>query len=197
MSTSTQQPGSTLPSEAILDLRFIPFQQAIQQPTLLEFGVTISPFGDALWGFTAAGLCHASLHDACIDPRKTLQDRWPGYQFQANSQKAEAILTAVLHPTTQPIVAWASGTAFQMQVWQALLQIRAGELISYQQLAEQIGKPKAARAVGNALGKNPLAWLVPCHRVVHQSGKLGHYHWGRKRKAAMIQAEQTDKAISK
>jgi len=156
----------------------------------LAYGVTTSPFGEALWGFTVAGLCHLSLHDAGVDPCAILRVRWPAYHYQARQAQAEALLDAALCSTASPIQAWVSGSAFQVQVWRALLQIRPGELVSYQQLAQRIGQPKAARAVGSAVGKNPIAWLIPCHRVIRQSGEYGQYHWGRARKAAMIAAEQ-------
>ena len=156
----------------------------------IAYGITPTPYGEALWGFTSAGLCHVSLHDKCTDPLNELQIRWPGQDIHNNQPQAEALLAAVLQPTTQPITLWMTGTAFQIHVWQALIQVPAGETVSYQQLAKQIGKPQAARAVGSALGKNPIAWLIPCHRVVRQTGDIGQYHWGSARKAAMLQAEQ-------
>ena len=186
------QQSINAPLEAILDVQWIPRELGVNKTSdqLFEFGVTTSPYGQALWGFTTAGLCHLSLHDICTDPLNIVQARWPGYQYQTHQARAEAALEAVMQPTTSPIKAWVVGTAFQRQVWQGLLQVRAGELISYQQLAERIGKPQAARAVGSALGNNPIAWLIPCHRVVRQNGGFGQYHWGRARKAAMIQAER-------
>jgi AraC family transcriptional regulator of adaptative response/methylated-DNA-[protein]-cysteine methyltransferase len=86
------------------------------------------------------------------------------------------------------------GTEFQLKVWEALLKIPAGQLISYGQLAQRIDKPKAARAVGTANGDNPVAFLIPCHRVIQSSGALGGYHWGLSRKAAMIGWEAAQQA---
>lgn len=177
-------------TEPHLAVQWIPQATYLTPEQPLEYGITASPYGEALWGFTAAGLCHLSLHNKCTDPIKELQKRWPGQDYQVNQTQAEALHAAVQQPTTQPIPVWLTGTTFQIQVWQGLLHIRTGETISYQQLAARIGKPKAVRAVGSALGKNPIAWLIPCHRVVRQTGDIGQYHWGSARKAAMIQAEQ-------
>ena len=165
-----------------------------EHPThkLLEYGVTDSPYGIALWGFTDAGLCHLSLHDPEPEPEpiSILQQRWPGYIYQHHQTKAEDLSIQPEHSSAPPITAWAIGTELQNQVWQALLQLKSGELVSYQRLAQQIGRPKAVRAVGTAAGKNPIAWLIPCHRVIRKNGDIGQYHWGATRKKQMIQAER-------
>lgn len=85
------------------------------------------------------------------------------------------------------------GTNFQLQVWQALLKIPTGSLVSYGDLAALIGAPKASRAVGSAVGANPVAYLIPCHRVIQSLGVIGHYHWGPARKQAMIGRELADR----
>ena len=86
------------------------------------------------------------------------------------------------------------GTEFQLKVWDALLKIPMGSLSTYSEIASQIGKPKASRAVGTAIGSNPIASLIPCHRVIQASGNIGQYHWGHIRKKAMIawEAAQTE-----
>jgi AraC family transcriptional regulator of adaptative response/methylated-DNA-[protein]-cysteine methyltransferase len=78
------------------------------------------------------------------------------------------------------------GTNFQIQVWQAMLRTRPGELLSYAEVARSVGAPRAARAVGSALGANTIAWLIPCHRVIRDSGEISNYRWGPDRKAAML-----------
>lgn len=83
------------------------------------------------------------------------------------------------------------GTGFQVQVWQAALKIPAGTTVTYQELAEKIGRPKAHRAVANALGKNKIAYFIPCHRVVQKTGALGGYKWGIARKDLLLQAENS------
>lgn len=87
---------------------------------------------------------------------------------------------------------WVKGTNFQINVWRALLMIPKGELKSYKEVAQQIDNPKATRAVGTAIGVNPVAFLIPCHRVIRQSGELGGYRWGLTRKQAMLVREATN-----
>lgn len=90
----------------------------------------------------------------------------------------------------EKITVLVSGTQFQQQVWQALADMPAGEVLSYTQLAEWIGKPAAVRAVASAVAANPVAWLIPCHRIVRSSGEVGEYRWGSAIKAAMLSAEE-------
>lgn len=85
----------------------------------------------------------------------------------------------------RPISLHVSGTNFQISVWRALLQIPPAKVVSYAQVASAVGNPKAARAVGLAVGANPVALMIPCHRVIQQNGKLGGYHWGETRKQAI------------
>ena len=90
-----------------------------------------------------------------------------------------------------PLRAFVRGTPFQLRVWRALLQVPPGTLTSYGRLAHAIAKPAAARAVGTAVGRNPLAYLIPCHRVIRETGVIGDYHWGRGRKQAIIAWESS------
>jgi AraC family transcriptional regulator of adaptative response/methylated-DNA-[protein]-cysteine methyltransferase len=87
--------------------------------------------------------------------------------------------------------AFVQGTAFQVRVWRALLQVQPGTLVSYGHLAASLDKPFAARAVGTALGQNPLAYLIPCHRVIRETGVIGDYRWGQVRKRAMVAWESS------
>ena len=90
----------------------------------------------------------------------------------------------------QPINLLVGGTNFQIKVWQALLNIPFGEVRNYGQIAQSINSPKASRAVGSAVGNNPIALLIPCHRVIKSTGVIGDYHWGSKRKKAILTWEQ-------
>ncbi|HKI70265.1 MAG TPA: methylated-DNA--[protein]-cysteine S-methyltransferase, partial [Verrucomicrobiae bacterium] len=94
-------------------------------------------------------------------------------------------------PSRLTMRTYVRGTAFQVRVWRALLQVESGSLTSYGRLANAIGKPTASRAVGAAVGQNPLAWLIPCHRVIRETGVVGDYHWGKIRKRAMIAWESS------
>ena len=85
-----------------------------------------------------------------------------------------------------PLRAYVEGTAFQLRVWRALIQVPPGRLVSYGALASAAGFPEAARAVGTAVGRNPLAYLIPCHRVIRETGVIGDYRWGTERKQALV-----------
>ena len=99
---------------------------------------------------------------------------------------AQRIFDPLVARHTQPLALLVRGTNFQIQVWRALLQLPFGSVASYRTIAAQVGHPAAARAVGNAIGANPIAWLIPCHRVIRGSGTFGAYRWGENRKAAIL-----------
>jgi len=155
----------------------------------IDYAVHGSPFGDLFVAATARGICKLSFIDGTkIEPHiADLQRRWPkavlcnrdsdrlvGIESLCSNQKID-----------RPLSLHVSGTNFQINVWRALLQIPEGTLSSYGQVAEAVGRPKAARAVGAAIGSNPIAFFIPCHRVLQQSGNIGGYHWGTTRKHAM------------
>lgn len=108
-----------------------------------------------------------------------LQQQWPQAHWQRDDRVAADVVQALWgRDSSSALAARVSGTAFQQAVWQALLGIPLGATCSYQQLAVAIGKPQAAQAVGNAVGANPLAGIIPCHRVLPQRGGLGGFRWG-------------------
>jgi AraC family transcriptional regulator of adaptative response/methylated-DNA-[protein]-cysteine methyltransferase len=108
--------------------------------------------------------------------------------FREDTESTGSLLQAVFgekQKMDRPLSLYVTGTNFQISVWKALLQIPPGKVSSYSQIASAIGQPRAARAVGTANGQNPIAFLIPCHRVILQSGKIGDYHWGETRKQAI------------
>lgn len=156
-------------------------------------GFADSPFGGCLVAESPRGICHLSFV-ASADGRAEwaeLQKNWPRARLQqddaAASQTAAKIFARPgrLHPGPT-LRAFAQGTPFQVRVWRALLQVPPGSLVSYGHLAAALGQPAAARAVGTAVEKNPLSYLIPCHRVIRATGVLGDYHWGRIRKQALV-----------
>jgi AraC family transcriptional regulator of adaptative response/methylated-DNA-[protein]-cysteine methyltransferase len=117
-----------------------------------------------------------------------LRQAWPEAWFQEDPAGSQALLARVFSPRRRAdggLSLWVSGSNFQIQVWRALLSIPFAGLASYQQIAELIGRPASARAVGSAVARNRIAFLVPCHRVLRRSGEIGEYHWGATRKAAI------------
>ncbi len=155
----------------------------------IRYGIGDTPFGDALVAFTSRGICHLSF----LGPPQTeaigaLGRSWPGARLTLDEAGAQALLTRVFSRCSQGdggLSLWVSGTNFQIQVWRALLQIPFAGLLSYGQLAEILGRPRAARTVGSAIARNPVAYLIPCHRVLRASGEFGDYHWGTERKTAI------------
>lgn len=155
----------------------------------IHYGFHPTPFGEALIGLTERGICHltfvqASHETALLD----LHSRWNRANLQADTSATEAMLAPIftLSERPTPISLFLSGTNFQLKVWEALLNVPRGSLTTYEQIAAQIGQPGAARAVGTAVGHNPIAYLIPCHRVIRKMGEFGNYRWGTARKKALL-----------
>jgi AraC family transcriptional regulator of adaptative response/methylated-DNA-[protein]-cysteine methyltransferase len=162
-------------------------------------GIHESPFGPMLLGVTERGICWVSfLSDesdtAVLTPLKQF---WEGAKFSAD-QRGTAALAERIFPHREngsaPVNLFVKGTNFQINVWKALLRVPSGLLSSYEQIANAIGNLSAARAVGNALALNPVSYLIPCHRVIRNTGVPGEYRWGGIRKRALIawEAAQTN-----
>jgi len=158
----------------------------------ITFGFHPCPFGMALVMTTPRGLAGLALADAGKE-RAVLRDmksRWPKANyfedFASTAPTARRIFDAALWRKDQPLRVVLIGTDFEVRVWERLLDIPMGKLTTYSDLAARTGSPNAARAVGAAVGKNPICFVVPCHRVIGKSGELTGYHWGITRKRAML-----------
>lgn len=168
----------------------------------IEYGTGETPFGPAFIASTERGICSFEFVDGKIDSHlQRLEAAWPKATLQENKRLIARMLGQMFGPgrdTKQPIRVLVRGTNFQVNVWKALLRIPAGNITSYGQLAAAIGSPRAARAVGSAIGDNAVAYLIPCHRVIQQSGALGEYRWGSVRKHALLvcEAANFDQVIS-
>ena len=149
-----------------------------------------SPFGKALIMNSKYGVCGLAFCDQ-VNEEIALADmmsRWPSATYNEEKIFSDLEFKSVLEQTTK-INLCLTGSPLQVQVWNALLKIPAGKVTNYKTLAKHIGKPKAVRAIATAIGKNPLCWLIPCHRVVRTNGDLGGYHWGLQAKTAMLKFE--------
>lgn len=161
----------------------------------IRYGLHDTPFGNCLIGLTERGICHlAFVEEGCDESSvKELRKGWPGARFVEDAGASQAIVKQIFgerkQGKAQPIPLLLRGTNFQLKVWQALLKIPEGALVSYHHLAEQLGTPSASRAIGNAVGRNPIAYLIPCHRVLRSNGELGGYRWGMDRKKALLGRE--------
>lgn len=156
---------------------------------LLSYSFAESPFGLLIIASTAKGICYMAFAAGPEEALTGLQNQFPGARLQ---QRAEPQHLNALHIFTQNwqeagrVNLHLKGTDFQLKVWEALLKIPMGGLSTYGQIAGQIGQPAASRAVGTAIGSNPVAFLIPCHRVIQSSGAFGGYMWGPVRKTAII-----------
>ena len=149
-----------------------------------------SPFGKALIMNSKYGVCGLAFCDH-VNEEIALADmmsRWPSATYSAENIFSDLEFKSVLEQTTK-INLCLIGSPLQVQVWNALLKIPAGKVTNYKTLAKHIGKPKAVRSIATAIGRNPLSWLIPCHRVLRSNGELGGYHWGLKVKTTMLRFE--------
>jgi AraC family transcriptional regulator of adaptative response/methylated-DNA-[protein]-cysteine methyltransferase len=158
----------------------------------VRFAFHPSPFGSALVMATERGLAGLAFADHGEEPAALadMKRRWPRAAYVEDSARTAAIAKRIFDPAQwqpqQPLRVVLIGTDWEVRVWEALLQIPMGRLVTYSDIAGKVRSPAAARAVGAAVGKNPVSFVVPCHRVVGKSGELTGYHWGITRKRAML-----------
>lgn len=154
------------------------------------WGAHDTPFGRAVIGITTRGVCALHFIDSDDEAIQRLHEDWPRASLQHQPSATETVARRIFTPMTQkhkaPLAVLVKGSNFQIQVWRALLALPAGAVTTYGDLAAALDSPGAARAVGSAVGANPIAWLIPCHRVIRASGVLTGYRWGSTRKAAIL-----------
>ena len=159
----------------------------------IDYGFAETPFGQALIAETKRGICHLSFADGNSrnGGRDLIKSQWPHAKLNRNDARIAELSGKIFVPSRETgsrrlLRAFVRGTPFQLRVWRALLRVPAGALTTYGRLAEAIGQAQAARAVGSAVGANPIAFIIPCHRVIRETGALGHYHWDPIRKRAIL-----------
>lgn len=163
----------------------------------IRHGVANTPFGTAFFAETPRGLCRlVFIDDGGEGELRTLRDSWPNASFIRDDARASTLVDTIWGHKTAKLPLAVCGTNFQVQVWRALLELDAGESVTYSALARKLGQPKGARAVGNAVGANPIAWVIPCHRVLREGGKLGGYRWGVARKQMIRRWEERRTGVS-
>jgi AraC family transcriptional regulator of adaptative response/methylated-DNA-[protein]-cysteine methyltransferase len=154
------------------------------------FGST--PFGTCLLATTERGICHLGFVEEKdrSGALKRLRQAWPGAEFIDRPGSIRSLIRRIFSPAVvgrnQPFTLFIKGTNFQVNVWRALLNIPEGWIASYRTIASHLGRPSAVRAVANAIAVNPVAYLIPCHRVISRTGKIHGYRWGTTRKKALI-----------
>ncbi len=161
----------------------------------IEWGVHPTLFGDALIAITSRGICGLSflenknLKSALIQMKR----QWVNARWRENSKSTKSMIRQIFEKNAAQgdLKVLLTGTAFQIKVWEALLKIPTGLVQSYQDVAKTIQRPSASRAVGTAVGQNSVAYLIPCHRVIRETGVIGEYRWGSSRKKAMLGWEES------
>lgn len=171
----------------------------------ISYGFHGSPFGEALVMATDRGIAGIAFvnEDIGQSRQEALSDmmrRWPNADYREQPKVTAPYAKHVFDPAQwspeQPVRLVMIGTDFEVRVWETLLKIPMGKAVSYTDIARHIGKPQASRAVGSAVGRNPISFVVPCHRVLRADGSLGGYHWGLTRKRALIGWETGQMAAS-
>jgi AraC family transcriptional regulator, regulatory protein of adaptative response / methylated-DNA-[protein]-cysteine methyltransferase len=163
----------------------------------IRYGFHPSPFGECLIAVTDRGICALTFVQAGDRQRPVadLERQWPQATIRSDRHASAGLLDSIFgyphqHPPA-PLYLFVKGTNFQIKVWEALLKIPLGLAVTYEDIARHVGLPKAARAVGNAVGRNPIPFLIPCHRVIRKMGQFGNYGGGPARKKAMLGWEST------
>ncbi len=158
----------------------------------IRYGFHSTPFGEVLLGSTDRGICNLSfvMPAGRADALAALRRGWPNANLIEDPSATQPLVAAIFRRSSPgnggPLHVYLSGTSFQLKVWEALLRIPSGSVVSYRDIAGYLGDPRASRAVGNALAHNPVAVLIPCHRVIHSLGEFGNYHYGEARKIALL-----------
>lgn len=158
----------------------------------LEYGFAPSPFGDCLLIKTDKGICGLAFvqNDDFVATLRAFKKRWHKADFVENRAAIEPLARQIFFPdedaSPKPLHIHIRGTNFQIKVWQALLRIPMGELTTYNTIAASLGAPQASRAVGTAVGQNPISFLIPCHRVLRKNAHISGYAWGPNRKRIML-----------
>jgi AraC family transcriptional regulator of adaptative response/methylated-DNA-[protein]-cysteine methyltransferase len=157
----------------------------------IQYGFHPTPFGRCLLARTARGICHLAFIQNGQEEiaLQELRGRWSQAQFEENPVATRPLANQAFLPRwslDKPLSVHLQGTNFQIKVWEALLRVPSGSIVTYHDLAVSIGMPRAARAVGHAVAQNPIAVLIPCHRVIRADGEFGNYHYGSARKKALL-----------
>ena len=158
----------------------------------IRYGLHPSPFGGALVMVTDRGLAGLAFTDEAggMDAFEDMSSRWPNAVYVEDSEATAPYAARIFDPKRwdpkEPLLIVLIGSDFQVRVWEALLRIPMGCAVTYSSIAEKLGQPTASRAVGAAVGRNPISFVVPCHRALGKSGALTGYHWGLTRKRAML-----------
>lgn len=158
---------------------------------IISYGFHVTPFGDCFVASTERGICAMAFVDDSNRDQQLIElaRKWHHATIRPDQPATASFVQRIFQPagsSLEKLPLLVQGTNFQLKVWEALLKIPTGAVTTYQQIAQSIGHPNAVRAVGTAVGDNPIAYIIPCHRVIRKEGVLGEYRWGALRKKALI-----------
>jgi AraC family transcriptional regulator of adaptative response/methylated-DNA-[protein]-cysteine methyltransferase len=164
----------------------------------IRHGIADTPFGSAFLAETPRGLCRLAFIEPGAERQelRQLREQFAKANLVHDDARAQELVRIIWGQGRESLPLAVCGTNFQVQVWRALLELAPGATVTYSALARQLGKPEGARAVGNAVGANPIAWVIPCHRVLRAGGRLGGYRWGTARKQMIRRWENRRAGVS-
>jgi AraC family transcriptional regulator of adaptative response/methylated-DNA-[protein]-cysteine methyltransferase len=182
-----------IPNKVFVTLKPVP-KVDWKKKSIISYSFFSSPFGKIMVASMPQGVCYVGYAISRECALQELRDRFPGGTIRRHKNKQHEYvkkLFAGKWEKGEKLLLYLKGTDFQIKVWKALLQIRTGSLSTYSKIATAIGFPKAQRAVGTAIGRNPILYIIPCHRVIAQNGKMGGFYWGIDKKMELLNAENT------
>ena len=180
-----------IPNKMFVKIKPIP-KTDWAKPTIISYNFFSSHFGKMLVASMAQGVCYIGYAVSRESALEELRNRFPNGIFRRNKNKQHEHvkkLFAGKWEKGEKLIVYLKGTPFQLKVWESLLKIKTGSLSTYSKIATAVGSPNAQRAVGTAIGKNPILYLIPCHRVIAQTGKMGGFYWGIEKKLELLGAE--------
>jgi AraC family transcriptional regulator of adaptative response/methylated-DNA-[protein]-cysteine methyltransferase len=191
MKKKRELPNMGIPNKVFVTLKPIP-KVDWKKKSIISYSFFSSPFGKMVVASMPQGVCYVGYAISRESALQELLDRFPGSTIRRHKNKQhEQVkkLFAGKWEKGEKLLLYLKGTDFQLKVWKALLQIRTGSLSTYSKIATTIGYPKAQRAVGTAIGRNPILYIIPCHRVIAQNGKMGGFYWGIEKKIELLNVE--------
>jgi len=191
MPKKKELPNTGLPNRIFVKINSVS-KTNWKKKSIISYSFFSSPFGKIAVASMPQGICYAGYAITYKDTLRELRERFPTNTFRPNKNKQHEHIEKLFAgdwKKGKKLTLYVKGTEFQLKVWNALLQIPAGTMTTYGKIATAIGFPKAQRAVGTTIGKNPILYIIPCHRVIAQNGKMSGFYWGIDKKLELLSVE--------
>jgi len=180
-----------IPNKQFVKIKPIP-KTEWKKKSIISYSFFSSPFGKIITASMSEGICYVGFALSRENALSELRDRFPNGIIRPHKNKQHEHVKKLFAGNWEKgekLMLYVKGTEFQIKVWEALLKIPTGKLSTYGKIAKSVGSPNAQRAVGTAIGRNPILYIIPCHRVITQSGKMGGFYWGVKKKIELLNVE--------